>query len=149
MFGSTSWRQRALSEVRGAQRVLLASYVYDDPYFQAVLLEKLQARGPFALEVWVDEKAFKAGWCTRQRTRLLALREKGAKVFLCEGRNEAGIFHVKALVVDKEVAYWGGQNTTFAGQNHWELMQRVTGHPVQEILEIIWPCPRKALRVRV
>lgn len=74
VFDDGSWRARLLEDISGASSVLVASYTYDDPDFQAAFLKRLRGRAGFSLELMVDLQTFEARTCRHQRPRLLELQ---------------------------------------------------------------------------
>ena len=141
-FSDTSWRERAVAEVKGAARVALVTYQYDHPKFHAALLARLSPRnGAFDCTVVVDREAYTENRCANERGSLQALKAAGANVFLASGcfgegryRKHCGSCHIKALALDGRVLYAGSANFTEASEKNKELVFRFTGHPVRDTL---------------
>ena len=80
----------------------------------------------------MDRQNHEQGACPGQLTALRDLVAAGAQVHLCygkSGRPGLGYMHVKCLIVDRRVAYFGGANCTKNSCNSWEILSRVTGGP--------------------
>lgn len=123
------------ADLSTASEVELASYIYDDPSLQKVLLQRLKGRWDFKLNMYVDAEMFAGTGCRYQRKRLRDLCEAGAKVFLCKGPGRQGSFHMKALVVDRRYLYSGSPNFTYKSHCNEELCMRITGGEVAKVLE--------------
>ena len=132
---SVRWRRYRL-----LQRVVLFTYDYNATDFHTTLLRRLRSRGrsPFEVVLAVDAEKFK-----KNRPLLTQLVEKGAQVFRCEGEKDtarygpeayAGSLHMKALVIDGRIAYCGSANFTEASKKNLEMMIRIVGAPVRDIL---------------
>ena len=128
------WYAQMLTEVRGAGEIVLASMLFDHTALCAALLARLGQRTAFTLTVLVDAQAFKQRTALNQRPRLDSLRRAGALVYLCRGRVPRGIFHIKALVVDRRVGFAGGANFTNKSLQNAELTWRFSGPPVADVL---------------
>ena len=62
------------------------------------------------------------------------MRDAGAEVYLCTGTSGTGVFHTKAIVIDAKAAFVGGSNVTYACRHNRDLMLRLAGPPVSQIL---------------
>ena len=107
-----------------------------------VVLKQLRSRRPFSCGVLVDKQAYDAKHSRYERVRLQGLKDLGATIYLCKGFSgvqEFGphalpcIFHIKALVLDGRVAYYGSANLTRSSRKNKELVTRVVGAPAIEI----------------
>ena len=106
-----------------------------------------RARG-VKVEVLVDRKSLQEGTAPRSEERLKALKEKGAKVYLANGKSykrvfgvegRPGNYHCKFLVVDGVVSYVGGGNHTNNSLVNGELALRVAGGAVAtEVYNQAW-----------
>jgi hypothetical protein len=74
VYPRNMWQPKALEQVRFAEEVLYATYLYDDPYFHNVFLERLRSRGRFHLHLLVDQQAYQESVCKREHGKLLALK---------------------------------------------------------------------------
>ena len=146
MYPRNTWQAKALEHISVAQEVLYATYIYDDPYFQATFLERLGGRGRFQLHLLVDEQASREGTCQRQHGRLLALKTAGANISTAKGPHGTGIMHMKLLIIDKKMVFHGSANCTYGSRSHWEMTTAITGPPVADFLKYFGEVPRKALR---
>ena len=83
-----------------------------------------------------------------QRSRLTALVAEGASVHVCTGQPPKGIYHRKALIVDKRYMYTGGANFTYQSDDggNKELTFRMTGELVLQVLAILQDDMRTAVR---
>ena len=81
------WYAQMRRDIAAGSEVVLASAWYDHPEVQQELLRKLAARHrePFELTVLVDRASFDATAPSRQKPRLRALRDNGARVLKCTG----------------------------------------------------------------
>ena len=122
------------ADVGAATEVELASYLYDDPALQKVLLRRLKGRSVFSLNIFLDEEQFAARVAKFQRSRVKALWDAGAQVFLCRGSKAQGAFHSKGMVVDRRYLYSGGANFTYKSHLNEELCFRITGPVVGQVL---------------
>jgi len=121
--------------VKEAGEVELASYVYDHPALHALLLKKLQGRKDFKLVIYVDTELFATGGPRFQESRLQSLLGAGAQLYLCKGFGRLGAFHSKGLVVDRRTLYTGNANFTGKSGINEELVFRMTGPVVLQVLE--------------
>jgi len=137
VLSNSAWWKRLLADVRGATEVLVGSYLFDNSALVAGLLKRLEGRVPFALTVLVDKAGLTDETCRFQRPRLAALRAAGAEVRLCTGKPPYGIFHVKALVVDRKLAFTGNGNLTNKMTQNVELLMVLGGPPVADVLRLL------------
>ena len=79
------WYKQMLADVRGASEVLLATYMYDHPDLQALLVRRLSGRTPFSLEILIDKGVLEGNAPWYQRSRLTSLVSEGAVVHVCTG----------------------------------------------------------------
>ena len=68
------------------------------------------------------------------RPRLTELFRAGADVYLCSGSPPFGIFHVKAVCLDRRVLYTGSANITEKMSSNIELHLRMVGPTVLAVL---------------
>ena len=112
---------RCCADVGTASEVELASYQYDHPSLQKVLLKRLRGRLAFTLKLYLDADVFFGGGGAvprYQKARVGELMQAGAQVFLCRGPGSQGSFHVKAVVVDRRYLYCGSPNFTYKSHNN-------------------------------
>lgn len=122
------------ADIRASSQVELASYIYDDPTVQALLLKRLRGQEPLKLNVYIDAEQFRGEVPRFQMPRLKALHTAGARVFICKGSGSQGAFHGKAVVVDKRYLYAGSANVTSKSHRNEEFCFRMTGDVVQQLL---------------
>ena len=65
------------------------------------------------------------------------LRRAGAEVVLCRGTVATGAMHGKAIVVDRRTAFMGSANLTQKSERNGELLWRMRGPPVMDVLEFL------------
>ena len=126
----------------------MVTFMYDHPQLHNVLLKRLQGRSSFSLNILIDDSVLKGNKPWYQKPRLTALVEAGAIVYVCTGQPPKGIYHRKAVIVDRRFMYTGGANMTNqadAGGNK-ELIFRMVGPPVLETLAILHEDMRTAVR---
>lgn len=144
VFPERSWLTKAIAEVQVSSEVVLASMQFDEPLLHAVLLRRLEdkKRGRFSCRVLVDKEKHDDNSCYFQNGRLKSLKAAGAEVFTSTGRpgSKRGHMHIKALVIDSEVAYVGSCNFTLASKHSFELMLRLTGPIVADALNAVEGC---------
>ncbi len=144
VLGTRAWWDRLLREIRDAAEVALASYIVDHEALCELLLRRLEGRDDFALAVLVDNETFLQRTAFYQRPRLERLRRAGAEIRLCRGPVQPyGSFHMKAIVLDRRVAFTGSANATQKSLQNTEVTMRLVGPPVAAILAEI-----QAARVR-
>ena len=127
-----------------AKEVELASYMYDHPKVQDVLLKRLKGRAPFTLNVLVDAEMFASRSTRRQKPRLTALHAAGAHVYLCKGSGTMGAYHLKAMVIDRRLLYTGTANLTEKSMENEELCFKLEGPVVQEVVDRLAAHRRRA-----
>jgi len=141
-YSDAGWFSECLAEVRSASSVDVATFLFDDPEFTQVLLQRLKDRTPFSCRVFVDAEGYEQRSSRYQRPRLEELRRNGAEVSLSRGYDATGLYgkgahkglmHFKAIILDGKVAYAGGANVTKKARANREFMFRFTGHPVADI----------------
>ena len=133
-FTDASWLTQALGEIKAAGKVVMASYTYDNPKIQEAVVKKLQSRADFSCEILVDRSAYETGLAPYEQRRLKQLKDLGAAVYLCSGTRGRGVFHWKCVVLDSQVAYAGSANLTLASSSNRDLMMRLTGPIVSEVM---------------
>ena len=121
--------------MRQAGQVELASYIYDNPDVQAILLQRLRGRSDFSLNVYVDTEQFTSGSCRLQRGRLRELFSAGAQVYMCRGIGHQGAYHGKAVVIDRRFLYAGSANLTGKSTRNEEFCFKMAGPVVLQLLE--------------
>ena len=140
------WMAAALEEVQHASRVDVATFLFDDELFTQKLLCRLRSRSPFACQIVVDKSAYDQRTSRFQRPRLLELQSHGASVLVSQGfdgrslfglAGRRGIMHIKAVIIDSRVAYTGTANITKSSRVNRELVHRIVGPPVSDILEAV------------
>ncbi len=140
-----AWFSGMLRETKTAASWVAASRVFDDEETVRVLLKKLRSPGGFECKVVVDERAHRDNVSRYRRPRLRALRAAGAEVYLAGGSNQSATrrfgrsargpcMHAKAVVIDSRVAYAGYANCTQQARVNRELMLRLVGPPVTDVL---------------
>ena len=135
VLGTRAWWDRLLREIRDAAEVALASYIVDHEALCELLLRRLGGRDDFALAVLVDNETFLQRTAFYQRPRLERLRRAGAEIRLCRGPVQPyGSFHMKAIVLDRRVAFTGSANATQKSLQNTEVTMRLVGPPVAAIL---------------
>ena len=135
-----------LSELAASSNVVVSSYMFDEPAVHEALLKKLRGRSSFACDVFVDARAYEQKTCYHEGPRLRSLRDAGATVHLCTGKSGKaeygpsglpGAHHIKALILDRKIAYLGSANLTRAARTNNEIMHRFTGPPAETILSAV------------
>jgi hypothetical protein len=76
---------RRCADVATASEVELASYQYDNPSLQKVLLKLLKGRPAFTLKVYLGAEMSEGAVPRYQKARVKELWQAGAQVFLCRG----------------------------------------------------------------
>ena len=118
-----------------------ASYLYDDPDIQQILVKRLSGRKrlPFKCVMMVDLSAHKQNLRDKKykytTKRLRDLHELGAEVWLCKGDSGNDIFHWKAMVFNGKTCFTGSANFTFSAKSQRNLMLKLTGPVASIILE--------------
>ena len=113
--------QQCVTDVADASDVELATYMYDNEMPHDALMKRLQRRSPFTLNVRIDRETLAGRKLYYQRSRLLALRDKGATIWVCKGEGRNGAYHRKALIVNRRYMYTGGANFTQKSKRNKEL----------------------------
>ena len=136
-----------LSDLNTASSVVMATYLYDDPDVHRKLLARLEGRRAFELVMLIDRQACSSGVCRRMRPRLRDLIRAGADVYLCDGHSHGDLYgsryasrrghmHIKGVIVDRRVAYCGSMNITRSARTNREVMFKITGPPVRDLLAV-------------
>jgi hypothetical protein len=148
MLCSQDWYKQMLVDVGVASEVLLGTYMYDHPQLHALLLRRLKGRAPFTLNILIDKGVLDGNTPWYQRSRLTALVDAGATVHVCTGQPPKGIYHRKAVIVDKRYMYTGGANFTYQSDEggNKEVIYRMTGQPGLDVLSILHDDVRTAVR---
>ena len=140
-----AWFASMHRETRSARSWWCASYVFDDPATKSLLLQRLRGGVPFDCRIVVDKDVYLSKSSRGQAACLRELQAAGAKVFLAHGRVDAarrvfgptakaGSVHVKAVAIDGQVVYSGGANCTRQARCNRELVYRIVGPPVADIV---------------
>ena len=147
MLDEDSFFQDVMTELRAGEEVFASTFMYDDPRLHDLLLSRLgNIRREFKFELIVDRQATEGGTCRHMRPRLRELKRAGADIWTCDGHNHREIYgagastlyghvHVKAIVVDRRVAYIGSMNLTRSARANREIMFKIRGPPVRPLLE--------------
>jgi len=135
LLDTGAWYRDFCNTVQDAAEVELASYMYDNPAVQNVLLRRLRGRTAFALNLYVDSEKFSAGGPFLQKARLRELRSAGASVYICKGRGRRGSYHCKGAVADRRFLYSGNANFTRKSEDNEEFCYKMAGPVVREVLE--------------
>ena len=128
-----TWYRAMLSDIRTASTVELATYMYDNPSLQALLLKRLNDPKPFKLNVYIDAEMFAGEVPRYQKSRLRSLHEAGASIYVCRGSGPHGAFHGKAVVIDKMYLYTGSPNLTQKSEVNDEMPFRICGPAVGQV----------------
>lgn len=145
-YTQSTWLQQCLADLEKASTVQIASMVMDEPTLCKALVGFLRGPGTFSCRVVVDKSCFTQRNCRGQRPRLLELQQAGAQVRLATGHSGhdvygphamGGVMHVKAVVIDADVAYTGSANLTKASLTNRELVLRLQGAGVAAILDVV------------
>ena len=141
MYMDDDWIDAAVQELANARNsVILATYMLNNPKICAAM-EKFRRKNPAGtILIVVDRQNHEQKTCPGQLKALGALLAAKAQIYLCYGKSgKAGLgyMHVKCLVVDRKVAFFGGANCTKNAENSWEMVSRVTGPQVQEMVAYI------------
>ena len=135
------WLDSAKSEIAAARSsVVLATYMMNCPGLCGALKAWLKRCANAQCQIIVDRQNHDLRTCPGQLTALRELQAAGAEVHLCYGKSGTkglGYMHVKALIIDRRLAYYGGANFTKNASNSWELVSRITGPETQQMLEYI------------
>lgn len=143
VYGDGEWVQQALLETKSAKRIVLFSYMYDHDAFHKVLLRSCKTS---SVVVVVDKEQLVKNACRGEKTKLKALHAASARVLTMSGRSteakygkkgHPGSLHVKCLLLDNKIAWFGSANFTNAQDFNYEMMSRLTGKPVDDIVGIL------------
>jgi phosphatidylserine/phosphatidylglycerophosphate/cardiolipin synthase-like enzyme len=129
-----SWYRQCCQDLEKATEADVASYMYNDPAIQKVLVRRLLGAKAFALNVYIDAEVLRGAVPKNQKTCLNGLRSAGAHIYLGKGPGRQGAFHSKAVVVDRRYLYSGGANITANSRNNEELCYRMVGPVVHQVL---------------
>lgn len=129
------WYRRCLTDIKKASEVELASYIYDNPGVHKLLLQRLRGGAAFKLNLYIDAEKFSEDWPRYQKPRVRELQQAGASIYVCKGPKAQGAYHCKALVADRRYLYTGNANFTYKSSSNEELVFRMTGPVVQQVLE--------------
>ena len=81
------------------------------------------------------------------------LQKNGAKIYLGRGHDSSHLFgpsarggsmHLKIVVIDDRIVYWGGANVTRNSRCGREAMSRMTGPPTADLYEMVLDAERDA-----
>jgi hypothetical protein len=146
VFTDSSWCQQVVEEIGSASVVTLASYMYDHPAVHSALVRRLTGKEAFACEILVDKEQYDRKTAPHQAPKLRELKSLDAVVYLCSGTRGQGVFgkqaylgsmHMKILLLDNKIAYYGSANFTHSAVKNWELVTRMVGPPVKNIVSTI------------
>ena len=126
---TTAWWAALLGAVSAASEVLAGSFLFDHGGLTDTLLRRLRGRPPFSVTLLVDAEGLQQGTSRHQRSRLRALRDAGAAVYLCRGQGRRGRLHLKALVADRRKIDMGSSNLTDESAENEELHLQSVGEP--------------------
>ena len=135
LLAAGEWYRQGCSDLKDAAEAELATYMFDHTLTYNTLLKGLKRRAPLKLNLYIDSEVLAGAKPRQQRTRLKTLRDNGARVFVCKGIKKKGLFHGKAMVVDRRYLYSGGANFTDNSENNFEFCFRMTGSVVKQVLE--------------
>ena len=113
---------------------------FNEANLEAAVGRRLTAKALSACKVFVDREQQEGKHCRGQHVCVDRLKKSGAEVFLCKGngpRVGLGSMRVKCIILDSQIAYHGSGNLTTNLLLNVESVARVTGPPVQELLESI------------
>ena len=133
------WHRAIVEAVATARHVFSGTYQFDHTLLHETFLRRLSScrLRPFELVVLVDKECYEKGTPSRQGTMLRNLRRAGAEVVLCRGTVATGAMHGKAIVVDRRTAFMGSANLTQKSERNGELLWRMRGPPVMDVLEFL------------
>jgi len=135
LLETEAWYRDLCNTLKDAAEAELASYMYDNPAVQAVLLKRLRGRTAFGLNVYVDSEKFSVGGPRLQKTRLKELHTAGAQVYICRGLRRQGAYHCKGAVADRRFLYSGNANFTNKSEDNEEFCFKMAGPVVRQVLE--------------
>lgn len=119
----------------------LERYVrFNNPRLGTALCKRLDAGALNTCKIFVDREQEEKKLCRGQHACLERLKKSksGAEVFLCKGngpRVGLGSMHVKCIILNSQIAYHGSANLTTNLLLNVESVTRITGPPVQELLQ--------------
>jgi len=156
----SSWFARMLDDARRARTWKAMAFAFDDPQVKGLLLERLRSPGRFECTIVVDARAHKSRATRGQLACLRELQAAGAKVYLASGDDTVarqlfgpscfgGQLHGKAVVVDDRIAFVGSANLTRQARCNREVMCRLVGAPVLDVLAEIVAATAAASEDRV
>lgn len=148
VYRDESWLADMIAETRQARTWHCASLVFDEPETKKILLERLRSATssrPFECKIVVDGSTLKAGRSSTTRACLRDLAKAGATVALGRGKDHiarrvfgprarGGVMHAKAVAIDNTIVYSGGANVTSQSRCNRELVYRITGPPVADVM---------------
>lgn len=130
-----AWFDSLYTDIGSAREVVLASYVFDHSGITRALVHRL--REPVTVCVLVDEASLHERTCRGMRARLAELSSAGATIVSCRGEPPFGAMHIKAVCLDRRMAYTGSANLTNKALSNRELVMRLKGPPVREVLNAL------------
>ena len=146
IFTDDAWIAEVVGQLPSAASFHGASLVFDDPALTAALIGRLQAGG-FTCTLVVDKQDYRSRQGSKfQAPRLRELQKAGATVYLAEGFSGAGLFgssshrghmHMKAVVLDSNLAYAGSANLTRSARKNRELTFKFCGGVARQILQVL------------
>ena len=143
---ATELYERCCSDLKKASVVEVASYCYDSPAVQQVLLARLKGSAPFAVNLYIDKEMYAGKVPKRQKRCLRELEAAGAAVYICKGLRGLGSFHWKAMIVDRRYMYTGSANFSKKSLDNEELCFRMTGPVVTKVLTKLLDIQSRAAR---
>jgi phosphatidylserine/phosphatidylglycerophosphate/cardiolipin synthase-like enzyme len=115
----------------------MGSMFFDRRDITDVVLRRLADSSFFEAVVLVDKETFESKQCYGMRPRLDSMRRAGAEIVLCRGPGRLGRFHAKAAVMDRRYCYTGGANFTMKSDQNCELLLRMVGPAVADIILLL------------
>ena len=135
LLGIDEFYSQCCCELGTASEAEVATYQYDNPSLQKVLLKRLKGRSAFKLNLYIDTEQFGGAVPKRQRALVRELWTAGATVYLCKGPRPKGSFHGKAVVIDRRYLFTGGANATYKSHSNEEFVFRISGSAVGQVFE--------------
>ena len=86
-----------------------------------------------ATMLMIDREALKTKTPREQRSRLKALHDAGAHIYLCKGYGPLGAYHRKVVICERRYMVSGGSSFTGKSRSNKELGYRLTGQDVTEV----------------
>lgn len=121
-------------------------YVYDNTALTDLLVRRLSnQRDPLEAVVLVDREQYLERTTRGERPSLDRLQRANAEVLLCRGTPPLGAFHLKALVADRRTAFVGSANLTNKSFSNTELLLRLRGPPVADVLKTLDTARRRGV----